>query len=33
MFVMDVEFSTTPERLEFVEWTCQPTKNSLVCGN
>ena len=33
MFVMDVKFSTTPERQLYVEWVCQRTKNSLVCSN
>lgn len=33
MVVMDVKFSTTPERQEYVEWVCQWTKKSLVCWN
>ena len=32
-FVMDVRFATTPERQPYVEWTCQRTNNSLICGN
>lgn len=32
-FVMDVKFSTTPERQQYVEWTCRRTSNSLDCGN
>lgn len=33
MFVMDVKFSTSPERQQYVEWTCRRTSNSLDCGN
>lgn len=33
MFVMDVKFSTTPERQLYVEWVCRRTKDSLVCAN
>ena len=33
MVVMDVKFATTPERQQYVEWTCQRTNNSAVCGN
>lgn len=33
MFVMDVKFSTTPERQQYVEWTCRRTSSSLDCGN
>lgn len=33
MFVMDVKFSTTPERQLYVEWVCQRTNDSLVCTN
>lgn len=33
MFVMSVEFSTTPERQPYVEWVCKRTKDSLVCWN
>ena len=33
MFVMDVKFSTTPERQLYVEWVCRRTKDSLVCSN
>lgn len=31
--VMDVKFSTTPERQLYVEWVCKPAKDSLVCWN
>lgn len=33
MFVMDVKFSTTPERQLYVEWVCQRSNDSLVCTN
>jgi len=33
MFVWDVKFATTPERSQYVEWTCQRTNNSLLCEN
>ena len=33
MFTMDVKFATTPERQQYVEWTCRRTDSSLVCGN
>ena len=33
MFIMDVKFSTTPERQLYVEWICQRANDSLVCWN
>ena len=33
MAVMNVKFSTTPERQLYVEWVCNPAKDSLVCWN
>lgn len=33
MAVMEVKFSTTPERQLYVEWVCKPAKDSLVCWN
>ena len=33
MVVMDVKFATTSERMQYVEWTCQRTNSSLICGN
>lgn len=33
MFVVDAEFSTTPERQLYVEWVCKRTNGSLVCTN
>ena len=33
MYIMDVKFSTTPERQLYVEWVCQRTNDSLVCTN
>lgn len=33
MFIMDVKFSTTPERQQYVEWVCKRTNASLVCSN
>lgn len=33
MVVMDVKFSTTPERQLYVEWVCKRAKGSLVCWN
>lgn len=33
MFVMDVKFSTTPERQQYVEWVCQRSNDFLVCSN
>ena len=33
MFVRNVKFSTTAERMQYVEWTCKRTNNSLICEN
>ncbi len=33
MLIMDVKFATTPERQQYVEWTCRRTHSSLICGN
>lgn len=32
-FVRNVKFSTTAERMQYVEWTCKQTSNSLTCEN